>query len=489
MEGATYIFAANYVRNGAHGVQMTNAYFREFVYRALLAAEDFSDGDMSRFTVVDEGIWEAPSQWLERRNRLFQLSNIYGPAPTAVDHRRGTFAFWNPPQALSWSNYACSVTVNDSDNDGMGLLFRYRNPSNYYKIDLDAQRGFRKLFKMADGVETTLAVENAGYVPGQDHLLRVRVTNDQIIVRLNSMTLFNGPVLDSSLPVGTVALYSWGSQGVSFSNLVVTPPFSLPLVSITNPPAGVRFGQFSVIPIGVAASDPDGTVVQVEVFDGPNSLARLFQPPYCLDWTNPAPGDHLIVAKVTDQSGLVGSAMLSITVTNPSVAPPSSWIREPQSQWVPAGNGVLFEALAAGGEPLSYQWYRNGQLIPSATNRFFFINQANPDNAANYGVIATNDGGGIVSRVALLSVAEIVDPPGGASNGVPRLRLIALNEGRVPVLSLEDPSALAAVQVSSTSLWSWLPLLAPGNRGSPFFFLDPAGATSPARFYRALAPP
>jgi hypothetical protein len=53
---------------------------------------------------------------------------------------------------LSWSNYAVSVSFNNSDDNGAGLMFRYQNPSNYYKVELDSQQSFRKLFKMVDGV-------------------------------------------------------------------------------------------------------------------------------------------------------------------------------------------------------------------------------------------------------------------------------------------------------------------------------------------------
>ena len=84
-------------------------------------------------------------------------------------------------------NYAVSVGFRNSDDDGVGLLFRYQNPSNYYKVDLDSQRSFRKLFKVVDGVETTLAAEPNGYWPGQDYELRVMVTNNVIRVRLNGM--------------------------------------------------------------------------------------------------------------------------------------------------------------------------------------------------------------------------------------------------------------------------------------------------------------
>ena len=177
---------------------------------------------------------------MEDAGRLVQWSHIYGPDPFALDHREGSFAVWNAPDALTWTNYAASVAFNNSDDEGVGLLFRYQDPSNYYKVELDSQRSFRKLFKMVDGVESTLAVETNGYIPGQDYQLRVMVTKDAIRVRLNGTLLFGGALFDSSLSAGTVALYSWGSVGLSFSNLMVTPPLRPPGVTISSPGSGCR---------------------------------------------------------------------------------------------------------------------------------------------------------------------------------------------------------------------------------------------------------
>jgi hypothetical protein len=46
-----------------------------------------------------------------------------------------------------------------SDDDGIGVVFRYTDTNNYYKIDLDRERKFKKLFKMKDGTETVLEEE------------------------------------------------------------------------------------------------------------------------------------------------------------------------------------------------------------------------------------------------------------------------------------------------------------------------------------------
>ena len=105
-------------------------------------------------------------------------------------------------------------------------MFRYQNLQNYYKVDFDRQRNLRKLFRVAGGVETTLAAEENGYTQSRDLSLRVEVVTNQITVTLEGTNLFGGPVLDAQpggSSHGTVALYVWGSDGAAFDDVVVTP--------------------------------------------------------------------------------------------------------------------------------------------------------------------------------------------------------------------------------------------------------------------------
>jgi hypothetical protein len=490
VEGLDYDLTASNLRNLAYGIPMANAAVSSFTYHALIMADDFSAGNLSAYTIVDEGTVQAPSSWVEQGGRLIQQSNIYGPSGTVVDHREGTFAVWNAPAALTWSSYAAAVGFNCSDDDGVGLMFRYLNRSNYYKVELDSQRSFRKLFKMVGGTETMLAVETNGYVVGQNYQLRVMVTNSEIRVRLNGALLFGGPVVDGSLSAGTVALYCWGSQGVTFSNLNVTPPFRVPSIAFTSPAPATVFKQFAVIPISISATDTDGAVVQVEVLDGTNSLATFSQPPYHLDWANAAPGDHTIVARATDDAGLTGASQVSVHVT--PAYPTPVWARQPQGQTVPAGSGVLLSARALSSWPLSYQWYFNGQPIADATHCVFFVNAANPDSAGSYWVNVDSAGSYLTSQVAVLSVLERTNADGGDATDLQRLAVAGFDETGVPVLSLQARSNAAfSVQASAPAFTNWLTLFSLTNDGSPFFFSDPSAATNAAapRFYRTVLTP
>jgi len=226
---------------------------------ALLCA-DFNNGSLAGWTVIDEGPHWAPSQWSVQNGKLRQDSNIC-LMTSPYDHRQGTFCYWSQPSALAWTDYSLSVTVNTADDDGLGVMFRYQNPSNYYKLELDAQSGdaqrtFRKLFRMVNGVETTLATQSAGYSLNTDFQLAVEVKGSQITMKLDGNTLFGGPVTDGSLTAGTVAMYSWASTGVTFDNVLVTDLSDQPPVPADTDADG--FADYFEDRNGNGTADPGG---------------------------------------------------------------------------------------------------------------------------------------------------------------------------------------------------------------------------------------
>lgn len=57
---------------------------------------------------------------------------------------------------------------------------------------------------------------------------------------------------------------------------------------------------------------------------------------------------------------------------------------------VTAGRSTLLEVAAIGDEPLRYQWFRDSNPLPSATNRFLSLENLHPDLAGAYHVVVTN---------------------------------------------------------------------------------------------------
>ncbi|MBI1224704.1 MAG: T9SS type A sorting domain-containing protein [Bacteroidetes bacterium] len=78
--------------------------------------------------------------------------------------------------------------------------------------------------------------------------------------------------------------------------------------------------------------------------------------------------------------------------------------QNPQSQSVCQGDGVTFSISATGAQPLTFQWYKNGNPITGASQNVYNIAAASQANAGNYTCKVTNATGNATSQVAVLSV-------------------------------------------------------------------------------------
>ena len=115
----------------------------------LFVEDSFDDSSsLTSWQVVDDGGTDSPSNWNVISGELAETSNIYGPDSSATDNRKGSYAYWNAPESVLWKDYQFNVSLRSSDNDGIGVMFRYQDAGNYYKFDMDSQRSFRKLFKI-----------------------------------------------------------------------------------------------------------------------------------------------------------------------------------------------------------------------------------------------------------------------------------------------------------------------------------------------------
>lgn len=91
----------------------------------------------------------------------------------------------------------------------------------------------------------------------------------------------------------------------------------------------------------------------------------------------------------------------------------------PRSTSVPEGETATFEVNASGQHPFQYQWQRNQQDIPNATNRTLNVTVSPGDNGAQYRVKVTNSFGSAVSNAAVLTVT------GNSNNQAPKATITA----------------------------------------------------------------
>ena len=128
------------------------------------------------------------------------------PAPTA-------------PTGAQWSDYLTSMKIRSTDNDALGVMFRYQDASNYYRFSWFAQGNTRRLEKRVDGAFHILAQDTVPYTTGQTYALQITARGSALTVTIDGKTIFN--ITDASLSRGTIGLYSYYNSGSYFDDVRV----------------------------------------------------------------------------------------------------------------------------------------------------------------------------------------------------------------------------------------------------------------------------
>ena len=283
--------------------------------RNLLFSDDFSSA--LTWTIFDEGTNSAPSNWFVDSGVLRQASNIYGGSTGAAGlPKPGTYV---RPFAVDpgWTDYTFSARMKSTDNDGMGMMFRYQDDDNYYRLSMDSERGYRRLVKKVGGVFTLLFEDTFSFVLGQWIQVEVLALGDKIVIYIDGQ-LWN-IAMDSSLPNGQIGLYSWGNEGLSFDDVFVFEDayrIQPPVVTISEPFDGEVFATLADITFAGSATDPQegdltGNLSWTSV---PSELTGTGSPVMQML----ADGVYTITASVTDLDGLVGNQEIEITVGTPT---------------------------------------------------------------------------------------------------------------------------------------------------------------------------
>lgn len=175
-------------------------------------------------------------------NALGVRDNRYksGTGQDANNLNAGTVDFDGPRAvvgSLGWADYTYSADLKTFDDDGLGLVFRYRNEDNFYRLMFMSQNGnnlgppprgvsaqkrlngtFSKIFWSGDGGDNFI------YTPGerwrvdltaQGSSFTVKVTQLDGDVDRDGRTEYNFAFSDPSDPIlaGKVGVTSWGSKG------------------------------------------------------------------------------------------------------------------------------------------------------------------------------------------------------------------------------------------------------------------------------------
>ncbi len=109
-------------------------------------------------------------------------------------------------------------------------------------------------------------------------------------------------VPEGNYSITAVATDNLGAKTTSsaVSLTIYKKPNQPPAVSIVSPADGQIFKKNDVIMITVAASDPDGSIERIELYDGNEFLAEINSSPYTYSWKYAEKGIHTLSAVAID---------------------------------------------------------------------------------------------------------------------------------------------------------------------------------------------
>ena len=128
-----------------------------------------------------------------------------------------------------------------------------------------------------------------------------------------------------NVPAGTYSLTAKAydnrrATATSAPVTVIVVNNAAPKVVLTAPASGTFTTPGSSVTLTAVASDADGTITRVELFDGTTSLGAATASPYELVWMPTSPGHHSISATAADDAGAVTqSAAVDVVVGVPPV--------------------------------------------------------------------------------------------------------------------------------------------------------------------------
>jgi hypothetical protein len=122
-------------------------------------------------------------------------------------------------------------------------------------------------------------------------------------------------------------------------------------------------------------------------------------------------GNLIVITKPTSAPPSFHTFSLDLNLIHSSAPTSVIFVSTPLSQRIPFLGDSVFEVLAYGPPPLSYQWFRNNQAIPGATSNKLSIVRAGSSSAGSYSVRFSSGSGSIFSSPFTLSVGPPTTSP------------------------------------------------------------------------------
>jgi hypothetical protein len=205
--------------------------------------ENFSNAEVGRKS--GEGDWvvydeedlgdRGPSSWAIASGldgkAMTQSSNIWGDATDTV--AIGSFVIYDKAE---WTDFALEVDVVANDNDGMGIVWRWKDKSNHYRFitmldsgnSPNGRKGPYRLLERRLGDNggaklpfyETLADNKEAYVQGVAQKWKLEAIGDTFNFYVDGKLTLKAQ--DSTYKKGKIGFLVYAQSGVFFDNLKIT---------------------------------------------------------------------------------------------------------------------------------------------------------------------------------------------------------------------------------------------------------------------------
>jgi len=174
--------------------------------------------------------------------------------------------------------------------------------------------------------------------------------------------------------------------------------YSINTPSITTQPAGQTVDAGATVTFNVVATSSSPMKYQWQL--NSKDIAGATNSTFTVSSAGAADaGDYTVT--VSNSGGSTMSKVATLTVVTVPVITLS-----PVSQLVSAQATIILSGQAHGGQPLSYLWLFNGNVISGATTTNLVFASIQASNAGNYAFIASNSYGMVTSAVAVITVSS-----------------------------------------------------------------------------------
>lgn len=288
---------ATYGDDSAHSesidISLDVAFMEDFANHT----EQSATGDCSWKLVHDEPLSRA--SWSVTEDALHQHGKVQSRRTYDGSFHRGAYALL--PMEDGLSDYRLTVDAvylaTRPAND-IGVMFRYQDNDNYYRLSMNGRFGFTRLEKRVDGVFIPLAVNARGPAPGEPLRFTVEVDGSLILIWADEDLMF--AIEDDSLPSGTVALYK--QEQSAFDRVFIEAPARTPSVTITSPAAYSVGVSDAVVTTAAVSRAPPDAMVEFSVDDGVSTVIDGAAP-YAAEFESLGAGSYTVEAILRDADG------------------------------------------------------------------------------------------------------------------------------------------------------------------------------------------